>query len=101
MDWLGAFLITSGLILVTYALSVQPYANADDPTRNGFTVRIVYAPLSSGAGCLALAFWVEGWFASCPLLPFEFFKPQGVKPFSIACLFFYGSFGVWLYNSAE
>lgn len=101
MDWLGAFLITSGLILVTYALSVQPYANAADPTRNGFTFSIVYAPLSSGAGCLAVAFWVEGCYASCPLLPFEFFKPQGVKPFSIACLFFYGSFGVWLYNSAE
>jgi MFS family permease len=101
MDWLGAFLITSGLLLTTYALSVQPYANADDPTRNGFTFVIVYAPLSSGAACLAVAFWVEGWYASCPLLPFEFFKPQGVKPFSIACLFFYGSFGVWLYNSAE
>jgi MFS family permease len=101
MDWLGAFLITSGLILVTYALSVQPYANAGDLTRNGFTFVIVYAPLSSGAACLAIAFWVEGWYASCPLLPFEFFKPQGVKPFSIACLFFYGSFGVWLYNSAE
>jgi MFS family permease len=101
MDWLGAFLITSGLILVTYSLSVQPYVNADDPTRNGFTFTIVYAPFSSGAACLAIAFWVEGWYASCPLLPFEFFKPQGVKPFSIACLFFYGSFGVWLYNSAE
>ena len=101
MDWLGAFLITSGLILVTYALSVQPYANADDLTRNGFTFKIVYAPLSSGTACLAIAFWVEGWYASCPLLPFEFFKPQGVKAFSIACLFFYGSFGVWLYNSAE
>jgi len=101
MDWLGAFLITSGLILVTYALSVQPYANADDLTRNGFTFRVVYAPLSSGTACLAIAFWVEGWYASCPLLPFEFFKPQGVKAFSIACLFFYGSFGVWLYNSAE
>jgi MFS family permease len=101
MDWLGALLITSGLILVTYSLSVQPYANTGDPTRNGFTFVIVYAPLSSGAACLAVAFWVEGWYASCPLLPFEFFKPQGVKPFSIACLFFYGSFGVWLYNSAE
>lgn len=101
MDWLGAFLITSGLILVTYALSVQPYANADDLDRNGFTFRIVYAPLSSGAACLLVAFWVEGWYASCPLLPFEFFRPRGVKSFSVACLFFYGSFGVWLYNSAE
>jgi MFS family permease len=101
MDWLGAFLITSGLILLTYALSVQPYANVGDLTRNGFTFVIVYAPLSSGAACIAVAFWVEGWYASCPLLPFEFFKPQGVKAFSVACLFFYGSFGVWLYNSAE
>lgn len=101
MDWLGAFLITSGLILITYALSVQPYANVDHPDKNGFAFSIVYGPLSSGAVCLAIAFWVEGWYASCPLLPFEFFRPQGVKALCIACLFFYGSFGVWLYNSAE
>lgn len=101
MDWLGGFLITGGLILVTYALSVQPYANVNHPEMNGFAFRIVWAPLSSGAACLAVAFWVEGWYASCPLLPFEFFRPQGVKALCIACLFFYGSFGVWLYNSAE
>lgn len=101
MDWLGAFLITSGLILMTYALSVQPYANASDLSRNGFSFRIVYAPLSSGTACLLAAFWVEGWYADCPLLPFEFFRPRGVKSLSVACLFFYGSFGVWLYNSAE
>lgn len=101
MDWLGAFLITSGLILITYALSVQPYANVKQPGKNGFAFSIVYGPLSSGAVCLLVAFWVEGWYASCPLLPFEFFRPQGVKALCIACLFFYGSFGVWLYNSAE
>lgn len=101
MDWLGAFLITSGLILVTYALSVQPYANAGHPEKNGFAFSIVYGPLSCGAVCLFVAFWVEGWYADCPLLPFEFFKPQGVKALCFACLFFYGSFGVWLYNSAE
>jgi MFS family permease len=101
MDWLGAILITGGLILVTYALSVQPYANVDHPEINGFAFRIVWVPLSSGVACLVVAFWVEGWYASCPLLPFEFFRPQGVKAFCIACLFFYGSFGVWLYNSAE
>jgi MFS family permease len=101
MDWLGAILITGGLILVTYALSVQPYANVHHPEINGFAFRIVWAPLSSGIACLVVAFWVEGWYASCPLLPFEFFRPQGVKAFCIACLFFYGSFGVWLYNSVE
>lgn len=101
MDWLGAFLITGGLILVTYALSVQPYANVNHPEINGFAFRIVWAPLSSGTVCLAIAFWVEGWYASCPMLPFEFFKPRGVKALCFACLFFYGSFGVWLYISAE
>ena len=101
MDWLGAFLITGGLILVTYALSVQPYANVNHPEINGFAFRIVWAPLASGTACLAVAFWVEGWYASCPMLPFEFFKPQGVKALCFACLFFYGSFGVWLYISAE
>lgn len=101
MDWLGAFLITGGLILVTYALSVQPYANVNHPEINGFAFRIVWAPLTSGTLCLAVAFWVEGWYASCPMLPFEFFKPRGVKALCFACLFFYGSFGVWLYISAE
>lgn len=101
MDWLGAFLITSGLILVTYALSVQPYANVNDPEINGFAFRIVWVPLSCGTLCLAIAFWVEGWYASCPMLPFEFFVPRGVKALCFACLFFYGSFGVWLYISAE
>jgi MFS family permease len=101
MDWLGASLITGGLILVTYALSVQPYANVNHPEINGFAFRIVWAPLSSGTVCLAIAFWVEGWYASCPMLPFEFFRPRGVKALCFACLFFYGSYGVWLYISAE
>lgn len=101
MDWLGAFLITSGLILVTYALSVQPYANLNNPEINGFAFRIVWIPLCCGTLCLAIAFWVEGWYASCPMLPFEFFRPRGVKALCFACLFFYGSFGVWLYISAE
>ena len=101
MDWLGAFLITGGLVLVTYALSVQPYANANHPEINGFAFRIVWVPLTCGTVCLAIAFWVEGWYASCPMLPFEFFKPRGVKALCVACLFFYGSYGVWLYISAE
>ena len=101
MDWLGAFLITGGLILVTYALSVQPYANVNHPEINGFAFRIVWAPLSSGVVCLAIAFWVEGWYASCPMLPFEFFKPRGVKALCFACLFFYESYANWLYISAE
>ena len=101
MDWLGAFFITAGLILVSYALAVEAYANQFDPVRNGFTYAIVYGPFASGLVCLALAFVVEGWVAKCPLLPFDFFKPKGVIAFSLAGLCFYASYGVWLYNSAD
>lgn len=94
MDWTGAFLITGGLILVAYALAVEPYAD-------GWSSSIVLGPLISGIGCLCIAFWVEGWVAICPLLPFDFFKPKSTKAFSVACLCFYASYGVWLYESAQ
>ncbi|KAK5165105.1 uncharacterized protein LTR77_009202 [Saxophila tyrrhenica] len=101
MDWIGAFLIMSGLILVSYALAVEPYANQHRQDRSSFAFPIVIGPFSSGMFCLAAAFWYEGWRATCPLLPFDFFKPKSVKPFALACLFFYASYGVWLYNSAQ
>lgn len=101
MDWIGSVLITSGLILVSYALSVEPYANKLQPGKSGFEVPIVLGPLISGIGLLAVAFWYEGWSAKCPLLPFDFFKPKMVKALALACLCFYATYGVWLYNSAE
>lgn len=103
MDWQGAFLITGGLVLVAYALAVEPYANANAARSggSGFASPMVYGPFAGGIVCLIVAVWVEGKHAKCPLLPFEFFAPQAVKPFSVACLFFYASFGVWLYSSAD
>jgi MFS family permease len=101
MDWIGAFLITSGLILVSYALAVEPYANQMQQDKTAWAFPIVSAPFASGIVCLCLAFWYEGWCATCPLLPFDFFKPRSVKAFSLACLCFYASYGVWLYNSVQ
>ncbi|CAK3931832.1 Drug resistance [Lecanosticta acicola] len=101
MDWAGAFLITAGLILVSYALAVEPYANQGDTSRSGWTFPMVLAPLLTGLACLGVAFWVEGWWAKCPLLPFDFFKPRSTISFSLACLCFYASYGVWLYESAN
>ncbi|GIZ41676.1 hypothetical protein CKM354_000497400 [Cercospora kikuchii] len=101
MDWIGAFLITAGLILVAYALAVEPYASQNGRGHSGWTTPMVLAPLISGITCLAIAFWVEGWYAACPLLPFDFFSPKSVKAFSLACLCFYASYGVWLYESAQ
>lgn len=94
MDWTGAFFITGGLILVAYALAVEPYAD-------GWSSHLVLGPLISGVGFLCIAFWVEGWVATCPLLPFDFFTPKSTKAFSLACLCFYASYGVWLYESAQ
>lgn len=101
MDWIGLFLIMAGLILVSYALSVEPYANQFTAGKPGFAFPLFIGPFSSGIACLAIAFWYEGWCATCPLLPFEFFKPKSVTAFSLACMCFYASYGVWLYNSAQ
>lgn len=101
MDWPGSFLITAGLILLAYALAVEPYTNQFDHSRDGFSYPMVYGPFSSGVLCLLLALVWEGWFAMCPLLPFDFFRPPGVKAFCLAGLCFYASYGVWLYDSAE
>ena len=101
MDWIGAFLITAGLIMLAYALSVEPYVNQSDSGRSGFSDPACYGPLAAGLACLLVAFWYEGWKAKCPLLPFDFFVPKSVKPLALACLCFYASYGVWLYSSAE
>lgn len=101
MDWLGAFLITSGLILVAYALAVVPYGTGFSTHKNAFSYPNVYGPFCSGVACLVLAVWVEGWLATCPLLPLDFFRPRSVTAFCLAGLCFYASYGVWLYNSSE
>ncbi|KAK4544929.1 hypothetical protein LTR36_003834 [Oleoguttula mirabilis] len=101
MDWSGSFLITAGLILTAYALAVEPYTFSSDPNRNGFNFPIVYGPFCSGIVCIALAVWVEGWLATCPLLPLDFFRPRSVKAFCLAALCFYASYSVWLYNSSQ
>lgn len=100
MDWLGAFLIAGGLILISYALAVEPYANTST-AGHGFDSATVLGPLVSGLACLAIAVWFEGWIAHCPLLPFDFFRPRSVTALCLAGLCFYASYGVWLYDSAE
>ncbi|KAI6843716.1 MFS general substrate transporter [Hortaea werneckii] len=101
MDWVGSFFITAGLLLLAYSLAVEPYANQHHPEKTGFTNAICWAPFASGILSLGFALYWEGWKASCPLLPFDFFKPRSVKAFCFAGLCFYASYGVWLYMSAE
>lgn len=93
MDWAGAVTITSGLILVAYALASSSSNSAS------WSTPTVLVPFIGGLVLLLAAVYVEAAFAASPLLPLEFFTPQSVKPFVLACLFFYGCFGCWLFTS--
>ncbi|KAF2488160.1 major facilitator superfamily domain-containing protein [Neohortaea acidophila] len=99
MDWIGAVLITTGLILVSYGLAVEPYVRHSQ--QPGFPSWVVIGSLTLGLVLLAVALWYEGWCAKCPLLPFDFFAPKSVKAFCMACLCFYATYGAWLYNSVR
>jgi MFS family permease len=101
MDWLGSFLITAGLVLLSYAVAFEPDANLHDRTRNGFSYPDVYGPFAAGLACLAAAACAERWYAECPLIPFDFFRPKSTMALCLAGLCFYASYGVWLYESAE
>ncbi|KAH0238133.1 MFS general substrate transporter, partial [Aureobasidium melanogenum] len=95
MDWSGTVTITSGLILVAYALAASSGSLSAWKTP-GFLV-----PFIIGIICLALALYVELWWAKCPLLPKKFFEPTCVLPLMTACVFFYGSFGTWLFTTTS
>lgn len=95
MDWGGAITITSGLILVLYAL----YSSSKSLASWGSTG--VMLPFISGVLLLLAAAYIETYVAKSPLLPLDFFTPKNVKSLSLACLFFYGCFGVWLFTSTS
>ncbi|GAB7350795.1 hypothetical protein MBLNU459_g1334t1 [Dothideomycetes sp. NU459] len=93
MDWAGAVTITSGLVLVAYSLS------ASSAVPNAWKTPQILAPFLVGSATLLAALYIELRLAPCPLLPRDFFAPKSVKPFVLACLFFYGAFGIWLFTS--
>ena len=93
MDWCGAVSVALGLILVEYALAVSPYV------AGGWKSSGCLAPLAIGVCSLLLAIYFEGWYIQDPLLPRAFFRPSGLKAFSLACSLLDGSFNVFLYYS--
>ena len=100
MDWTGSFFIIAGLLLVSYGLAVIPYHDSSATNSDKIASPEVLGPLLSGLVCLIIAVWIEGWLAHAPLLPFAFFRSREVQVLSLATLFLYASYGVWLYASA-
>ncbi|KAI9772434.1 MAG: hypothetical protein M1840_000637 [Geoglossum simile] len=91
MDWPGAILIVSGLILVVFALTASSHAPS------GWGSPSIMVTLIAGLMVLIAAVYVEGWVAEMPLLPPEFFKVPRLKALVLALLPTYGSLGVFLF----
>jgi MFS family permease len=96
MDWSGSVLIVSGLLLLSYALAAEPYADEQSGI-DGFATAVVLGPLVAGLVCLIGAVVVEWKMAKSPLVPLTFFKSWSVASLSLACMCFYACFGIWLY----
>ena len=90
MDWLGAALIVSGLVLIVFALTDS--AGAPHQWRTPY----IYVLLVVGSLLLALAVYVEGFVAQNPLLPFDLFCIPYINPLFIALFFSYGCLGIFL-----
>ena len=90
MDWAGAALIVSGLVLVVFALTDSSHAP------DGW--RSPYIPTLLVIGILLLggAVYVEGWVAEMPLLPPDIFAVKSMTPLNISLLFNFGVLGVYL-----
>lgn len=90
MDWLGTVLISSGLILVVYAITDSSHAP------NGWKTPYIPTLLVLGVVLLLLSVYVEGWVADMPLLPSELFKVKHMTSLLLAVFFSFGTLGVFL-----
>ncbi|PNS19736.1 hypothetical protein CAC42_7703 [Sphaceloma murrayae] len=94
MDWLGVATIVPGLALVFFALTDGGHAP------NGWATPYVYVTFVIGVVLIGLAFYVEGWVATQPLLPAEIFRPKYMRRLSLALFFCYGTFGLFLFYAS-
>jgi MFS family permease len=90
MDWAGAVLIVSGLVLVVFALTDSSHAP------DGWRTLHIPTLLAIGALLLGSAIYVEGWVAEMPLLPPDIFAVKSMVPLNIGLLLNFGISGVYL-----
>lgn len=90
MDWLGAILIVSGLILFTFAIIDSSHAPQQWKTPYIYVLFIV------GSLLLLVAVYVEGWVATQPLIPASLFRVPCLPALIIALFLTYGSLGIFL-----
>lgn len=90
MDWYGSITTAAGLILLVFAITDSSHAPS------GWRTPYIYITFIAGILTLAAAFYIEGWIAEQPLLPFEVFKIRCIRPFILGLIFTYGTLGIYL-----
>ena len=90
MDWLGAMLIVSGLILLTFAIIDSSHAPKQ------WSTPYIYISLIVGSLLLSSAAYVEIRIARQPLLPASLFRVPCMRALIIALFLTYGSLGIFL-----
>lgn len=93
MDWMGAAVMPAGLFSIMYALAAASHL------QDGWRSPHFVIALTLGMALLLFAAFVEVRLAACPLLPPDFFRPRSLLAFCLASLFFYATFGVFLFYS--
>ncbi|KAK3623630.1 hypothetical protein LTR56_021493 [Elasticomyces elasticus] len=90
MDWWGSLTTVVGLILLVFAITDSSHAP------QGWATPYIYVTLILAAIALGAAYYVQGWVAEQPLLPFDVFRIKCMRPFIIGLLFTYGTLGIFL-----
>lgn len=73
MDWLGSITIVSGLVLLVFAITDSSHA------ARGWSTPYIYVTFVLAVLLIGVAFYIEGWVAEQPLLPFDVFKVKYVQ----------------------
>lgn len=90
MDWPGAILIVSGLVLFTFAIIDSSHA------ADGWKTPYIYTLFILGSLLFISSIYVEGWVATQPLLPSSLFRVPRMPALFIALFLTYGSLGIFL-----
>lgn len=90
MDWPGSVTTIIGSILLVFAITDSAHAP------NGWSTPYIYVTFILAILFLGAAFYVEGWVADQPLLPFDVFRIKSMRPFILALVFAYGAVGIYL-----
>ncbi|KAJ9658184.1 hypothetical protein H2198_003889 [Neophaeococcomyces mojaviensis] len=93
IDWIGAGLITSGIVLLVFSITESAHV--------GWRTPYIPTLFSISVVLLLGAVWFEGWIAKQPLLPPDIFKVPCMTPLFFSVFILYGTIGLFLLYGTE